>query len=180
MRVPTRITISLDSETMSLLEKLRRDMKLSQSGVFRRALRFYSENKKIVDEFGSERIKIYVDMLSSGEHIILDVDHFLLFLKFIESSPDKEKFWEDHLKVAKSHSEQFSSQVPTAEGVLKRLEACNFFKLNKASENEFTLILFSDLTKRFVKTFLEVVLPSMGYKVEIKEDFAKLRVKAIK
>jgi hypothetical protein len=177
MKAPVRITISLDSETAALFEKLRKETKLSQSGVFRRALRFYSENRKLIDEYGSERIKIYVDMLASGEHIILDVDHFLLFLKLIESSPDKDKFWEDHLRVAKSHAEQLPSKVPTAEELLKRLEACNFFKINKVSEEEFTLVLYSDLTKKFIKTFLEVVLSRMGYNVEIKEDFAKLRVK---
>jgi hypothetical protein len=133
-----------------------------------------------VDEYGSDRIKTYADMLASGEHIILDVDHFLLFLKLLETSPDKDKFWEDHLKVAKSHAEQLPSKVPTAEKLLDRLEACNFFKVNKISEEEFTLVLYSDVTKKFIKTFLEVVLSRMDYKAEIKEDFAKLRVRVSK
>lgn len=60
MKVPTRATIALDKETN----------KLSQSGLIRRAVRFYSENKEVIDEYGSERINTYVDMLAHGEHII--------------------------------------------------------------------------------------------------------------
>jgi len=33
-------------------------------------------------------------MLSAGEHVILDIDHWLLFLGFVESHPEKDKFWE--------------------------------------------------------------------------------------
>ena len=37
-----------------------------------------------------------MDMLLSGEHIILDVDHWLMFLRLIPSSPEKEQFWKEH------------------------------------------------------------------------------------
>lgn len=66
------------------------------------------------------------------------------------------------------------------EFILKRLEACNFFKLNKTSKNEFTLILGSDIPKEFVKTELDEIFAGMGFQVEIKEDFAKLRVKVLR
>lgn len=180
MKAPVRITIALDEETNKLFEKLRLETKQSQSGLIRRALQFYSENKKVIDEHGTERINTYVDMLGSGEHIILDVDHWLLFLKLIESSPEKEKFWDDHKRVAKSHAEQLSKKVRSADELLKRLEACNFYNLGKSSENEYTLVLYSDATKKFVRDFLEEVLAGMGSKAEIKEDFAKLRVKVSK
>jgi len=64
--------------------------------------------------------------------------------------------------------------------LLKRLETCNFFKLNKTSKNEFTLILGSDIPKEFVKTELEEIFTGMGFQVEIKEDFSKLRVKVLR
>jgi Arc/MetJ-type ribon-helix-helix transcriptional regulator len=179
MKVPTRITIALDEETNELFDKLKRETRSSKSGLIRRALRFYSENKEVIDKHGSEIINLYVDMLAEGEHIILDVDHFLLFLRLIESSPDKEKFWEDHQRVAKSHAEQLPRKVHSVEELLRRLEACNFYKLSKSSEKEFTLILYSDTTRKFVRTFLEEVLAGMGFKAEIQEDFAKLRVQIL-
>ncbi len=177
MKSPQRVTIALDRETSELLDKLKEDTKLSQSGVIRRAIQFYSENKEVIDQHGSERIKTYCEMLAHGEHIILDVDHFLLFLKLIESSPDKEKFWEDHEMVAKSHAEQLPGKVSNVEDFLRRLEACNFFKLSIDREDEFTLILYSDTTKEFIKKILEGVLEGMGFKTDISEGFGKLRVK---
>lgn len=176
MKTPVRVTIALDEETSKLFEKLRQETKSSQSGVIRRALQFYSENRQVIDEHGTQRINTYVDMLGTGEHVILDVDHWLLFLKLIDSSPEKDKFWEDHKKVARSHAEQLPKKISSVDEMLKRLEACNFYTLSKSSENEYTLVLYSDITKKFVKVFLEEVLSGMGFKVEIKEDFAKLRV----
>jgi hypothetical protein len=180
MPVPTRVTIALDPSTAKLFEELKAESKLSQSGLIRKALQFYSENKKLIDRHGAKRINTYVDMLADGEHIILDIDHFFMFLKFAESSPDKEKFWEDHKKVAESHGEHLPPKVKSPVEFLERLEACNLFKLSKTSETEFTLILYSDITKKFVRTMIEDVLVGMGYKVEIKEDLAKLRLKVLK
>ncbi|HID20106.1 MAG TPA: CopG family transcriptional regulator, partial [Methanophagales archaeon] len=61
----------------------------------------------------------------------------------------------------------------------KRLETCNLFKLNRRSKKEFTLVLGSDMPKKFVKTELEEIFDGMGFQVEIKEDFSKLRVKVL-
>lgn len=63
--------------------------------------------------------------------------------------------------------------------VLARLAACNFYTLRKVSEEEFVLVMNSELTKKFVKTFLEEVFAVLGCKVEIKEDLAKLRIKVL-
>ena len=59
---------------------------------------------------------------------------------------------------------------------VQEVEACNFFRMTKDSENDFTLVLGSELPKKFVKTFLEEYFAGMGVKAEIKENLAKLRV----
>ncbi len=179
MKNPIRITIALDEGTANLLENIKKEMKLSQSELMRRALRFYHENKSICDDAGSDKMRIYMDMLPSGEHIILDVDHWLLFLKYIESLPEQDEFWDDCKNVARSHAEQLLSKAMTPEEVLKRLEACNFFKLSKDSENNFTLLMGSEVPKKFIKVFLEEVFAGMGIKIDIKEDLAKLRIKVV-
>ncbi|GBE18819.1 MAG TPA: CopG family transcriptional regulator [Euryarchaeota archaeon] len=179
MPAPTRVTIALDSETAKLFEEMKAESRLSQSGLIRKALQFYSKNKKLIDRHGTKQINTYVDMLADGEHIILDIDHFIMFLKLIESSPEGAAFWENHKKVAESHSEHLGEKVKRPVDFLERLEACNFFKLSKTSDTEFTLILYSDVTKKFVTTLIEDVLRGMGFKVEIKEDLAKLRLKVL-
>jgi len=173
---PTRITVAFDQSTANLLEKISKEAGLSQSAIMRRALRFYYENRVIDDAVIRKKIYTYMDLLLNGEHVIVDVDHWLLFLKLVESHPSSEQFWEEHRDVAKSHKEQLKTKVRTAEELLTRLEACNFFRVTKNSDEDFTLVLGSELPKTFVRIFLEEYFAGMGVKAEIKENLAKLRV----
>src|SRR3972149_5978925 len=125
MKKPTRITVAFDQSTANILEKISKEAELSQSEIMRRALRFYHENKVLTDAATRKKIYTYMDLLFNGEHVILDVDHWLLFLRLIESSPEKEKFWSEHREVARSHKEQLKNKVHTAEEMLTRLETCN-------------------------------------------------------
>ena len=113
-------------------------------------------------------------MLAEGEHVILDIDHWITFLKFIETHPEKEKFWEIHREVAKAHADEFRGK--DVRYVLERLEACNFFRINEKN-GEFTLVLNNEAVKKFVRMFLEEVLKGMGYDFEIREDLMKIRLK---
>jgi site-specific DNA-adenine methylase len=174
MKNPRRVTIAFDEESFEMFNKLRSELKKSQSEIVRNALKFYFDYFEIED-FNRELVRFYFDMLSEGEHVILDVDHWVAFLRFIETHPEKEKFWKLHREVARSHSEEFRGKSP--EYILQRLEACNFFRVNKVGDKEFTLIFGNDLTKNFIRTFLEEVLSRLGIKAEIKEDLTKLRIR---
>jgi negative regulator of replication initiation len=170
-----RVTIALDEDAFQLFEKLRREAGVSGSELVRRTLRLYNENKELFKV--KKRIDLYNEMLSSGEHIILDIDHFILLLDLIGSSPKMEKFWQKSKAVAKSHAEQLSSKIRTPEDLLERLAACNFFRLIKNSEKEFTLVLSSVATRKFVKRLVEDFLESMEFDADVKEHLAKLTVK---
>ena len=145
----------------------------------REALKFYSRHKTLFESIEDKKVYTHAEMLSAGEHVILDIDHWLLFLSFVESHPEKDKFWELHREVCQAHAEQFKHKLYHAESILKRLEACNLFKLSEETENAFTIVLGPDITRRFIKTELEEIFRRMGFKVEIKEDLAKLRVKVM-
>jgi uncharacterized protein (DUF1778 family) len=173
---PTRITVAFDQSTANLLEQISQQTQLSQSEIMRRALKFYSENKTLTDLAIRKKAYAYMDLLLDGEHIILDVDHWLLFLRLIESSPNEEKFWTEHREVARSHKEQLKSKVRTAEELLTRLETCNFYRLTKNSDKDFTLIFGSELPKKFVRIFLEEFFAAMSIKAEIRENLTKLSV----
>jgi hypothetical protein len=176
MTNPTRITVAFDKPTADLLEKISTEADASQSEIMRRALKFYSENKAQEDPTVKRKIHSYMDMLLSGEHVIVDVDHWLMFLRLIESSPDKEKFWKEHRELARAHWEQLKGKVHTTEDMLSRLENCNFYRLIKNGPNDFTLVLVSEVSKDFIRIFLEEYFAAMGVKVEIKENLTKLRV----
>ncbi len=176
---PERVTIALDEETAKLSRDMREDLGISQSELMREALKFYSRHKALFDSVDEERIYAYTEMLSVGEHIILDIDHWILFLTFIETHPENEKFWEMHKKVSQAHAEEFKQKNHKAETVLRRLELCNLFKLSRTSDADFTLLLGYDIPKKFVKMELLDIFSKMGIKVEMKEDFSKLRIKIL-
>jgi len=174
MKKPIRVTVALDEESYEIFNRLRDEMRVSQSELIRRVLKFYSIYREL-ERYESEKIKIYVEMLAEGEHVILDIDHWVTFLRFIETHPERDEFWKIHREIAKAHAEQFMGR--SAGYILGRLEACNFFRVNKVAENEWTLILGNEITKNFIKIFLEEVFSGIGIKAEIKEDLTKLRVR---
>lgn len=173
---PTRVTVAFDKPTADLLEKMSADAEVSQSETMRRALKFYSENKALEDPVAKKKVHSYLDMLLSGEHVIVDVDHWLMFLRLIESSPQKEQFWKEHREFARTHWEQLKTKVHSTEDMLSRLEVCNFYRLIRNAPNDFTLVLVSEVSKDFIRIFLEEYFAAMGVKVEIKENLTKLRV----
>lgn len=179
MKAPERITIALDEETANYFKKMKEDLGISQSELMREALKFYGKHKNLFEFVEDKKLYTHAEMLSAGEHIILDIDHWLLFLTFIDSHPEKEKFWSLHRDVCQAHAEQFKHKLYNAESILRRLEACNLFKLSKASKGDFTLVLSSDLAKKFVKMEIEEIFKGMGLVVETKEDLGKLRIKVL-
>ncbi len=174
---PIRITVAFDPPTAGLLEKLSLEEGFSQSEIMRRALRFFNENKALSEPIITRKVRSYLELLINGEHVILDLDHWILFLSAVESLTEKEKFWSEHRKIAQSHCEQFKSRINDVESLLVRLEDRNFFKIVKNAKNDFTLILTSELSKKFVRLFLEDFLRGMGVKFEIKENLAKLSLR---
>ncbi len=174
MKKPIRVTVALDDESYAIFNRLRDEMRVSQSELIRRVLKFYSVYREL-ENYESRRIKIYVEMLAEGEHVILDIDHLITFLRFVDTHPEKEEFWKIHREIARAHAEQFMGKP--IEYILERLEACNFFRVNKVGKGEWTLILGNEITKGFVRIFLEEVFRGVGIDAEIREDLTKLRIK---
>lgn len=172
-----RLTISIDPEMKKILKKYKKHTGKSHSEIVREALRSYFDHiENQIYDFSPERARLYYEMLAGGEHIILDIDHWILFLRELNRE-NRTGFWEDHRRVARSHAEQFRERGISAMEVLKRLEACNFFSLSRSTGMDFTLVLSSEVTKRFIKTFLEEVFAGMGIDVEVREDYSKLRLR---
>ena len=177
MRNPKRITIAIDDETEEFIKELKDEKEVSQSEIIRRAIRFYHKNRALAEAEVGKKLSGYLDMLLSGEHIILDVDHWILFLKLLESSANKETFWNECKQIARSHAEQLSEKIHTIDDLMERLEICNFFRTTRNAPNDFTLILGSESAKEFVKVFLKEFLSVMGYTAKITENLAKMRVR---
>ena len=179
MPPPERITVAMDEDTFKMFKKMQAELGISQSELVREALRFYGKHRTLFESIEDRKVYTHAEMLRLGEHVIMDIDHWLLFLKFVDTHPEKERFWELNKTISAAHAEQFKHQYFRVEPVLRRLEACNFFTLTPISKNEYTLVLSSDILKHFVKTMLEETLTGMGFRVQLKEDLAKLRLKVL-
>lgn len=173
-----RISIAIDEKTLELLDEINPEEDSSRSKVIRDAIKFYHKSKKI-REHGTDKLDIYFELLSGGEHIVLDVDHWLLFLELLDSSEDRDEFWKKSKDVANSHADQLSSKVQSLEDLLERLAACNFYRLNKISGSEYTLVVESEKARKFVKKLLKDFCDSMGFDTEMQEDIGKLRVREL-
>lgn len=176
MKAPIRVTISFDEPAYRDFESLKKEMQVSQSELIRRAIRFYHEYRQLPGNVGQAKAREYMDMLADGEHVILDVDHWQLFLETIERNDGPEKFWETHHAIARSHAEQLGRKIKTPLALLSRLEACNLFKLSQTGDTEYTLITGPGSQRRFIRDFLEEMFASMCFNATIKEDYSKLRV----
>ncbi|MDD2666587.1 MAG: ribbon-helix-helix protein, CopG family [Methanocellales archaeon] len=179
MKAPERITVAMDEDVFKLFKTMRDELGVSQSELMRDALRFYSKHRALFESIEDQKVYAHAEMLGLGEHVIMDIDHWLLFLKFIETHPDQEKFWELNKAICEAHADQFKHKYFHVEEILRRLEACNFFTVTQTSKNEFTLVLSSEVLKKFVKMLLQGILSGMGFSVEIREDLAKLRLKVL-
>jgi hypothetical protein len=179
MNPPERVTISLDDETANLFKSMKKELKVSQSELMREALKFYGKYRMLFDSVDEVKVRTFVELLATGEHIIVDIDHWLLFLDLIETHPGKERFWEAHKAICAAHAEEFKYKRYRADYVLKRLETCNLFKLHEDSTDAFTLVLGPDIARKFIKTEIEEILGRMGLEVGVKEDVAKLRVRIV-
>ncbi len=175
MKNPIRTSIALNEETLRILEKLR-EPNVSQSDMVRRAIKFYYAFRGF-GEADLERLKTHAEMLTGGEHIIVDLDHLVTMLRIIEGTPQREKFWEEHRRIARYHAEQF--KYLEIEKILKRLEACNFFRLVKL-EDEYILIFGNEEIKRFISVFLQEVFDILTMNAQLKEELTKIRVALIK
>ncbi|MDD1722804.1 MAG: ribbon-helix-helix protein, CopG family [Methanothrix sp.] len=179
MKLQGRITIALDEGTSGLFQKLKDEMGISQSELMREALKFFGKHKMLFDLCDDMTVYTYSEMLSAGEHIILDINHWMLFMSFMETHPDKEKFWSLHREICRAHAEQFKLRLFNAESILRRGEICNLFNISKTGDKEFNLIFNLDSARQFIRIELEEIFAGMDYVVEIKENFSKLRVKVI-
>lgn len=174
---PSRITFAFDKEEDALLRRVSKDADTSVSELIRRAVKFYCKYRSMIEGDTERKLGNYLDMLPSGEHLIVDIAHWILFMEMVQALPDNDEFWDSCARIAKDHAEEFRGKIETPQAVLERLEDCNFFRLQRNSESEFTLILNSEISRRFVQITTGQLLAAMGYKAELKASFGKIRVR---
>lgn len=83
------MTVSLDKDVKEALDNLTERTGHGQSKLLRRALTFYAANYQAATTDAGTKPGDYHRMLSSGEHVLLNVDLLHCFLDYVSDSNDE-------------------------------------------------------------------------------------------
>lgn len=169
-----RVTVSLDSESRAALEDLLSETGEGQSAVIRRALTFYAANLEAAETDVSADLQQYHRLLSTGEHVLLDVDFLHCFLDHVyrEGEPDPE-FQAAADRVADFHAAEYAERFSSLGEVLEWLSLCGFLSVRGVENGAYHVVFPSEPTKRFMLRFVERSTANLPFEVEVEEGVAK-------
>jgi len=170
-----RLSVSLNEKSLAIIQKYLAKYNTSQADVIRRALNLMDIIEGVNDRVSLENTLTYVDYLANSEHVILDIAHWKSI--FVEIGDGSKKFWDDVYKTGDFHrKEYFDKGLRDVPQILKYIEKTNWYNLKEDSKNSFTLILAISESAQFIKTFFEGFFSNYPQKVEITEEYMKIRI----
>ncbi len=173
-----RLSISLDEESQDIIKTFLPKYKGSKANLVRRALEHLKYHEEIQKKASFENINIYIDYLASMEHVIVDIAHWKAI--FSEIGEGSNKFWEEVYQIGVEHwKEYYDKGFRNIQKILEYVEKTNWYKLNVDSENTFTLILSVSEASKFVSTFFKGFFSRQSRKIEITEEFKKIRIRVV-
>jgi len=104
-----RHSVFLDSRTETKLDFLLSKENTTKSELLRKAIALYYEIFCIDYPVDLEKIKTYAMLLCKGEHLIVDVAHWELFMSLSDHFDNI--FWEELHKIGKEHGEQWKTRL---------------------------------------------------------------------
>ena len=171
-----RVCANFDDESLTILEEYLAKYGGSTASLLRRALQCLKITEEAQEKASWDNIVAYVDYLAKMEHVIVDIAHWKAI--FSEIGEGSEKFWDNVYKIGEEHLREFKDKgLEDVESILEHIENKNWYKLSVDSKNSFTLILAVSEASRFVKTFFEGLFKNYPRKVEIIEEFKKIRIR---
>ena len=173
-----RLSISLDDESVPIINRFLPKYKGSKANLIRKALLCFKNLEEIEEKTTCENIRIYVDFLANMEHVIVDIAHWQSI--FSEIGDGSEKFWAEVFDIGVEHMKEYSDKgIKNIQQVLEYVEKTNWYKLSVDSENRYTLILSVSEARKFVKVFFEGFFKNYPKDVQITEDYRKIRIRVI-
>ncbi|MDL5361559.1 ribbon-helix-helix protein, CopG family [Halalkalicoccus sp. NIPERK01] len=169
-----RVTVSLDAESRAALDTLVSETGDGQSAAVRRALTFYAANLEAAETDVSADLQQYHRLLSTGEHVLLDVDFLHCFLEYVyrEGEPDPE-FQSAADRVADFHAAEYAERFSDLSDVLEWLSLCGFLSVRGVEDGTYHVVFPSEPTKRFMLRFVERSTADLPFEVDVEEGVAK-------
>jgi hypothetical protein len=173
-----RVCANFDDESVIILEEYLAKYGGSTANLLRRALQCLKDYEDAREKASWDNIVAYVDYLAKMEHVIVDIAHWKAI--FSEIGEGSEKFWENVYEIGEEHLREFLDKgLEDVESILEYIENKNWYKLSIDSKNSFTLILAVSEASRFVRTFFEGLFKNYEKKVEVIEEFKKIRIRVM-
>lgn len=129
-----RTSISLDSKTLDMLGELVKKTGKSASEIIRESVATYYD-LEFSSKVSRKVLKIYVDFLSEGEHVIVDLEHWEAIWKLLNEIADEE-FWKLIEVSGREHGIQYYNKgLRDVKSILEYMEPGNFFRIKQDAEN---------------------------------------------
>lgn len=169
-----RVTVSLDDDANTALETLSADTGMGQSELVRRALSFYAANFEAARERPSDNLEQYYQMLSSGEHVLLDIDFLHAFLEHLYDGGDPDPtFVVAADRVSEYHAREYESRFGEVGELLEWLSFCGFLDVRRETEDVYHVVFPSESIQWFMTRFIEQSTATMPMEIEIERGVSK-------
>ncbi|MFC4358903.1 ribbon-helix-helix protein, CopG family [Halobium salinum] len=175
--MPTnRLTISLDDEAEAALDDLVARTDESRSEVVRRALTFYAANFEAASADAGPNLEAYHQMLSSGEHVLLDVDFLHCFLDYVEdgSGEPNSAFLAEADRVSDYHAHEYEQRFGSLGELLDWLSFCGFLTVRRTEGSTYHVVFPSESVKWFMLRFVERSSANLPFELTIEEGVSKV------
>lgn len=173
-----RLTVSLDERSRAALDDLVSRTGRGQSELVRQAIVFYATNFQVATADSSANIEQYHELLSGGEHVILDIDFLHGLLDHIEVNDEdpRPEFQGVIDRVAEYHAVEYRARFDTLEEVLDWLTLCGFLTSRKADENTYHVVFPTEKIKWFMTQFIEKSTSEHDFEISVSEGVSKVLI----
>jgi len=170
-----RVTVSLDEDTKNTLEGLTDQSDESRSELIREAIAFYAANFDSANASDSDHLQTYYEMLSTGEHVLLDVDLLHALLSQVDDPEDRDDEFLDTIdQVAQYHAREYAERFDSLEDILDWLALCGFLTVRRADEGSFHVVFSSEALRWLMVRFIRGSVAELPFEVEVEESVSKV------
>jgi hypothetical protein len=173
-----RLTVSLDGQSREALDELVDLTGEGQSETVRRAIIFYAANFQVANSETNVDLEQYYQMLSGGEHVLLDIDflHGLLDNVELENGEPSPEFQAVIDRVAEFHAEEYRTRFSSLEDILDWLAFCGFLTARKAEDDTYHVVFPTEKVKWFMTRFIQRSTEKLDFDVEVSEGVSKVLI----
>jgi Arc/MetJ-type ribon-helix-helix transcriptional regulator len=173
-----RVTVSLDDDAKDALDDLVKRTQNGKSAVVRDALEFYAANYDVAASIEKDRnLTDYHQMLSEGEHVLLDIDFFHAFLRNIDLDDPDDGFMESVDRVSEYHAKEYAERFDNIEELLNWLSICGFLSVRNLEGTTYHVVFPSEEMRWFMTRFIRKSTTDLSFEVEVEESVSKVLIK---